>query len=160
MREIIGTKNVLLGVNKDGEHIYISKPTWDCGWYWSFGYLGNRNCHYHLEAYQSKDHHLKLADDAGYKYITEKRNKCMYDCLKADYALSPKIQENLWQFCELALTIYTLKEAAEVLGRGGSHMTTNLCKDILINPEETKRLNEKIIPELCQTFWNLIGGNG
>jgi len=158
MKEIIGTDKVLLGVNKDGERIYIRKPTWDCDWYWSFGYLGNKNCHYHLEAYDSKDHHFKLENDK-FVFITEKRNKSMYHCLIEDYTLNPKIKENIWQFCELALTIYSLKQAAEVIGRGGSHIGESICNDIIINSEETKRLNEKVIPELCQAFWNLIGGN-
>lgn len=142
---ITGTNKVLLGTNEQGEKIFITKPEWDCNWYWSFGYLGNKNCHYQLNNYQNKNNKI--------------RNKNMYDCLTDDYKLNPKIEENLWQFCELALTIYTLKEAAEVIGLGGSHMTKNYCEDIIKNPEETKRLNEVVIPTLCQTLWNLIGGN-
>ena len=32
-------KHYLLGVNKDGKHVYLEEPSWDCGWYWGFGYL-------------------------------------------------------------------------------------------------------------------------
>lgn len=158
MKEIQGKDRVLLGTNSDGESIYITKPKWDCDWYWSFGYLGNRNCHFHLNSYQTKDHSLKLAD-GSHKFIAEQRNKCMYDCLLEDYQLTEKIKQNLWTFCELAETIYALEEAAEVLGRGGSHMTTNPCAEIIKNPTEVERLNNVVIPQLCQTFWNLIGGN-
>ncbi len=52
MKQITGAAKVLFGVdNESKENIYISKPTWDCDSYWSFGYLGNRNCHYHLDGY-------------------------------------------------------------------------------------------------------------
>ena len=156
-KEIVGKNRVAFGTTKDGTPIYISKPKFDCGWYWSFGYLGNKNMHYHLSAYQDKDQHFQTDD--GFKCFTEKRNKNMFDCLTEDYTLTTAIKENLWTVCELALSIYTLKEAAEVLGRGGSHMTTNPCKDTIINTDEVTRLNEIVIPELCQTFWDLIGGN-
>jgi len=155
MKEITGSDRIFFGTNTDNECIYITKPKFDCGWYWSFGYLGNKSQHYHLENYQSKDHFLKL-EDGSFKSLTEKRNKCMYDCLLEDYKLTDKIKENLWVFCELSLSIYALKETAEVLSRGGSHMTTNPCKDIIINEDEVKRLNEVVIPELCQTLWDLI----
>lgn len=35
-------------VKKDKDRIALYAPTFDCGWYWGFGYLGNKNCHYHL----------------------------------------------------------------------------------------------------------------
>ena len=159
MKEIIGQERVLFGTDTHGDNIYITKPKWDCNWYWSFGYLGNKNIHYHLDAYQSKDHFFKL-EDGTFKSITEKRNKNMYDCLLADYNLNEKIKAKLWEFCELSKTIYALKEAAEVLGRGGSHMTMNPCSELIKNKTEVERLNTVVIPELCQTLWNLIGGNG
>ena len=41
----------------DNESIFLSPPSWDCGWYWGFGYLDNKNCHYHLSEL-SKDYNL------------------------------------------------------------------------------------------------------
>ena len=34
----------------DGELLFLTKHTWDCGWYWGFGYIGNRNCHFHFDS--------------------------------------------------------------------------------------------------------------
>jgi len=154
-QSIKGKDKVFFGKNEHGERIYLQKPTWDCGWYWSFGYLGNKDCHYHLDGYQKKDHCLKL-EDGNYKHITEKRNICMRDALLADYELNPVIEENLWVFCELALSIYSLKETAEVLGRGGSHMTNNPCQSVIKNKTEVKRINEIVIPALCQELWDML----
>ncbi len=37
---IKGKGIILFGVDKGTkENIYLSKPTWDCDWYWSFGYF-------------------------------------------------------------------------------------------------------------------------
>ena len=132
---------------EDGVKIYLTSPKWDCGWYWSFGYLGNKDEHYHLSSYQSKQHLFKL-EDGSFKVITENRNKNMRDCLLEDYNLNPKVEENLWKFCELAKTAYTLKETAEVLGRGGSHYTSNPAKDIIQNEAEVKRINEVVLPAI------------
>lgn len=156
--QINGKDKVFFGTNKEtNERIYISKPSWDCDWYWGFGYLGNKNCHYHLDAYQSKDQCFKL-EDGSYKVLTEKRNICMYDALLEDYNLNPKIKKNLWEFCELVLTAYTLKKTAETLGRGGSNMTTNPCADLIKNPEEVKRINEVVLPAVFNKLNEIYEG--
>ena len=154
MKEIQGKNKVFFGT-KDGERIYITKPTFDCGWYWSFGYLGNAQCHYHLSSYQNKEVRFKDAE-GKFRCFTELRNLHMCDCLLKDYALNPVILDNLWVFCELALTIYTLKETADIYHAGGSHTTTNPCKDMLKNDERYQELVGMIIPELCQKLWDII----
>ena len=32
------------------ENIYLTDFKWACGWYWSGGYLGNRNSHFHFDS--------------------------------------------------------------------------------------------------------------
>lgn len=148
---------IFFGVNKKtGERIYLDAPAWSCNWYWSFGYLGNRNCHYHLANYQSQNLWFKL-EDGSYKVLTEKRNKNMHDCLLEDYDLNPKIKDNLWKFCELALTAYSLKKSAEVLGRGGSHVDYNPCADLIQNQDEVKRINEIVLPAIFDKIIEIIG---
>lgn len=125
------TEKYLLG-KVDGENIYLSPPSWDCGWYWGFGYLGNNNCHYHLSGLnQGKNQHFR---DALLEHFKGKSIFC-HDGLT-------------WTFCELVLTAYSLKETAEILGRGGSHCTTNPVADIIKNENETKRINEVVLPAI------------
>ena len=145
MKIINGKEKFLLGTVKgSNERVYMSLPKWSCGWYWSFGYLGNNNCHYHLDGYQSGP------------LFNDKRNINMYDALKNDYKLAPQIEENLWQFCEQALTIYTLKEAAEVMGRGGSHMASHSERSFIIGNcgEYAENINNVVLPRLLQVFWD------
>lgn len=138
-------KKIFLGRRSgDNALIYLSPPSWDCGWYWGFGYLGNKNEHYHLDSYQRNP------------CTGEWRNINMHDALDKDYYLVPGILSNLWEFCELALTIYSLKNAAEVLGRGGSHMGVNPCKDIIVNHDEVTRLNYVVIPQLLDAMYSLV----
>lgn len=133
---------VEFGVHKaSGETIYLTLPTWDCSWYWSFGYLGNRNWHYHLSGY------------------AEGRNICMHDALLSDYELVPALAAKLWVFCELAHTAYTLKEAAEVLRRGGSHQTTNPCAEIIKNLPEVERINTVVLPAIFAQILDIFQGD-
>ena len=76
MENIQGSKRKILGTcKKTGESIYFYKPTWDCDWYWGFGYLGNKNQHYHLSDYANG------------------RNINMYDALIGDYDLIMRISK-------------------------------------------------------------------
>lgn len=157
--KINGPDKVFFGKNKETkEDIYITKPSFDCDWYWSFGYLGNNNCHYHLNDYSDKDIYIKYSDSTSTRStrVTRKRNKCMSDCLEEDYILSKIIKDNIWLFCELSLTIYSLKEMAEIVHRGGSHMTSNPGKEYLKDDNMYKKLVEELIPKQCQTLWDLI----
>lgn len=140
MKNINGNEKVFFGTKKDGERIYLSKPSWDCDWYWGFGYLGNNNCHYHLSGY------------------ADGRNINMYDALIADYDLTKNIQDNLWEFCELVKTAYVLKETAEVLGRGGSRYTKNPCAELITNKKEVKRINEVVLPAIFNKLNDIYEG--
>jgi hypothetical protein len=141
----------LLGVDKDGYQYWLEKGTWECGWYWSFGYIRYGGNFSHFDTLFGKD---------------EKDFACnFYDGFTARITESPLYQpgenntnhKRLWEFCDLAKTIYTLKEAAEVLGRGGSHYIGDpLCKDIVKDEAYVKHLNEEVIPKLIKTAEGLL----
>lgn len=132
MKTINGKEKFFFGTVKGTkERIYMRIPEWACGRYWSFGYSDNR-----VHAIKGKP----------------------YDphALLKDYDLAPQIKENLWQFCEQALTIYTLKESADTMGLGGSHMTTHTEKDFILSncKEYADHLNNVVLPKLLQVFWD------
>lgn len=123
--------------NNQNKRIYLSAPSWDCGWYWGFGYLGNSNCHYHVDG------------------LNKEIN--LYDALIEHFGDSLQIStSDLWTFAELFETFYSLKKTAEVLGRGGSHLTSNLCKDIIINKDEVKRINEVVLPQIFEEIYRIL----
>lgn len=129
---------IFLGEN-DGEKIYLSAPSWDCGWYWGFGYIGNRNCHYHVDG------------------LNKKENVNLYDAFKKHFGDTLVVRgSQLWTLCELFQTFYALKEAAEVLGRGGSHMSTNPCASIIINKDEVTRINKTVLPAIFEEIYKIL----
>lgn len=130
-------KKIKLGV-VNNENIFLNPPSWDCGWYWGFGYLGNKNCHYHLDGL-SKDCNL-------------------FDGIKKHFGDSFIIKDDkdIWTFAELMQTFYSLKESAEVFGRGGSHYANNPCKDIIINKEVATTINNIVIPAIFEQIYKIL----
>jgi hypothetical protein len=139
---------VLFGHTLDGEVIYLTLPTWSCNWYWSFGWMGNRNLHYHLKSY-------KLAGG----FCGEYRNISIFDALKADYKLCPALADdnNLWKFCELVLTAYSLLEVAEIFNRGSSHYASNPCRELLKDSARCSHINEVLLPALFTEIDKIFG---
>lgn len=138
---------VFLGKSKKyKEAIYLYRPTFDCDWYWGFGYLGNNNCHYPLSNYQQE-----LASDIA-------RNINMFNALKQDYELCPTLQvdTNLWTFCELFKTAYALAEVAQIYNRGGSHYSNNPCKALIKNKEQYEHINFVLLPALFKEIDKLF----
>jgi len=143
-------QEVLIGI-RDGQKIYLSPPSWDCGWYWGFGYLGNNNCHYHVDGLTTHEWH----DTEKACFQSERLN--LFDGFRKHFGDSFKITDgDLWTLCELFQTFYTLKTTAEVLGRGGSHYTTNPCADLIKNVDETTRINEVVLPQVFEEIYKVL----
>lgn len=132
-------KSLYIG-NNDGQRIYLTRPSFDCNWYWGFGYLGNRNCHYHLDG------------------IAKGENINFYDALKKHFGASFIVKgDAVWKFAEIVLTIYTLKKTAELFHLGGSHMTTNPAADTLkAKSDWEKEINEVLIPRQVEELYKLL----
>lgn len=133
-KEISLTKGFLVGKNLEGKKVWLQKPSWDCDWYWGYGYLqvyNNRNTlieHCHFSKY--------LNDVLGwYKF-------------RADFKALTFDIKDLWKLFELMKTFYSLKEIAQVYSIGGSHYTNNPLKDLIMNDKEVTRINEVILPEI------------
>lgn len=131
--------------------VYLRRPAWVCDWYWSFG---------HLERWNYKrsdiDFHAHINSEFSKLPSGEKCNwfdgiKALLD--KGDVFSSDK---NRWQVVEIAKTIYSLKETAEVLDLGGSNYTTNPCKDLIKNHDEVRRINCEVIPALIDEMYKLL----
>ena len=71
---------------------------------------------------------------------------------------TPFTQNEWYTLRELAKTIYTLKETAEVLGRGGSHITTNPLRELLTDETMVKHINEELIPKLWEEMRKILEG--
>lgn len=129
----------------EGEDVWLARPSWDCGWYWGFGYVQNRYLHTHLNMMCNVENRVVNLWDGLQHHIKGGEIERMH------------VQNKLLTFCEVVQTIYYLRETAEVLGRGGSHYTTNPCADLIKNPDEVKRINEVLIPKRIDEMYIALG---
>jgi hypothetical protein len=127
---------------RDGKRMYLIQPSWYCDWYWGFGYLQSAEEHRHVSS------------------IVKESGKNFRDALVDYFGDSFAIRtSDIWKFAELFKTFYALKETAEVLGRGGSHLTTNPCAEIIKNPDEVTRINQVVIPAIFEAIYEIIERN-
>ena len=153
MRTLSNYTKILLGYNNN-EPIYLSPPSWDCGWYWGFGYLRNKNCHYHVDGLTK----IETYNSEAKVFTTESVN--LYDGFIKHFGNTLKVRKSdLWTLVELFSTFYKLKETAEVLGCGGSNYTTNPAKDLIINTEEVTRINNVVLPQIFEEIYKILYRN-
>lgn len=142
----------LLGADNEGTLYWLEEPTWDCGWYWGFGYI---------ETYTNNGN-PKMAKDInshehfnGLKYVGN-RAVNMYDGFKARFVETPLTNEEIWKLCELMQSFYIAKDYAEFVYRGGAHYTENPCRETIKNPQEYDRINQVVLPEIFKEVRNLL----
>ena len=154
----------LLGIDEDGTKYWLQAPKWDCGWYWGFGYVetytnNNRpdlakdiNSHQHIDSsFLGK---LEYYDTEKGCFRQGEYIHNIFRCPKL--SASTFTESEGWTLTELFNTFYSLKESAELFGRGGSHTTTNPCKDTLLNKEWTNHINTVLIPTITSKIIEIL----
>jgi hypothetical protein len=118
-----------------GDNIYLDKPTWSCGWYWSFGILGSKSGLTHIDSIASEYQCT----------IKEALDKYFGNTLR----IRPSLK---WTFAELVKTAYILKDTAEFSHRGGAGYTSNPLTYLLKDEDQEKRINETLLPEVFKAM--------
>jgi len=114
------TDRIYLGIYK-GEKVYLSKHSWDCGWYWGFGYVGNRDWHFHFTTF------LEDSSCAGRAFI------------------DPNFTyQNWWYIRDLFIQAYALKKVAEVYSYGGHQSSKAGLTDMLRSEDKAKQANDDL----------------
>ena len=122
-----------------GSVVHLEDFSWDCNWYFSGGYLGNQNCHYHVQHY------------------FDQPNVNVFDAIKADFGDSLKLTDNeLWKFCDYFKQFYAHQESAGCFRYAG-HFSGDMqeeCKNKELADAINDHLRNVLIP---QVIINCIG---
>ena len=143
-------KIYLLGKDKDGVFYWLEEPSWDCGWYWGFGYV---------ETYTNNKHpHLAKDIDSHQHFdgLFLKGNKCTYDAFKEFFEETPLNDDEIWELCDYMLTFYTLRKTADLFHNGYSWQTHNAFVEDLKNQEQEDLINKKLLPEVFKRIQELL----
>jgi hypothetical protein len=147
-----GKKIYLLGVGIDGKNYWLEAPSWDCGWYWGFGYV---------ETYTNNkrpDLSRDILSHQHFEGLFSRSNKNTYDALKDFFSALTLTDDEIWKLCDYMKTFYTLRETAEVFGRGYSYYTERAKLEIVKNLDMVKTINEIMLPSIFTEIEKLFTG--
>lgn len=152
-----GKKFFLLGTDEEGVPYWLVEPSWDCGWYWGFGYIQTMRGNRRPETAFDIDSH-------------EHVNSCFWDndyCEpKWDAAWRKKFTNSaldtseVWKFLELMKSAYTLREFAEFCHHGGAWVSDNPLRELFKDEEMEKRINETLLPAIFKEIEKLLTPEG
>lgn len=117
-----------------GTDLSIRKHSWDCGWYWGFGYLSAEGLHTHATTFieellwHSKD---QVFDDSIFK-----------------------TDNDFWIFKDLLIQAYKLKECAEVYHHGG-HCINDPKTEIIQCKTKEKAINRDL-SKVLNHLWKFL----
>lgn len=139
-----------IGQDERGINYWLEQATWDCEWYWGFGYI--RSYTNNNNPSQAKG----ILSHERFDGLNNYQNKNLYDAFKERFVNTPLSDKELWTLCELMKSYYTLRNYSDMLHIGGSHYTTNPCSELIKNNEEYDRINKIVIPEICEQVYELL----
>lgn len=140
----------LLGKDKNGQYVWLEKESWDCGWYWGFGYLHTFTNNEHPTYSRDIDSHFHF--DSTFMRGPEYSKK-VFEEYFVETALT---EEEVWILCDYMMTFYTLKKTAELFRHGYSYQTSKALIDNLKSEEREAHINKVLLPELFNRIAELL----
>lgn len=131
-------EKIYLGRSKEWGNVYLTKHEWQCGWYWAFGYLGNRDCHFHIDSL------IDHPEQYDRKWTDVSRH----------FETTWISQDQWWVIRDLFISAYALKNAAENYRHGG-HQTGKAAPFRIVNPEMAVAIN-KDLETLLGNIWKYV----
>lgn len=139
------------------KRIYLKRPSWDCDWYWGFGYLGNSRLHYHVDSLKDK---VNYFEDKKGVVRREVIFNCLFDGFKEHFdkgTFIVKDDKDIWLLCELFETFYKLKETASILGRGHCNVSNESpLVDVIIDVDYANKINNEILPQVFDKIYDIL----
>lgn len=148
------TKIYLLGrCKEDGKNVWLEEPSWDCGWYWGFGYL---------EKYTNNNNPSMAKDIISHSHFDStffNREKCAYDTFIDYFEETTLRPDEIWLLLDYMHTFYALRKVADIFHSGSSHYTSRAEMELLKDADLYNHINKEILPTLFKRIDTLLGGN-
>jgi len=142
----------LLGNNSDGKNVWLEAPSWDCDWYWGFGYIKQPDSHSHFSSLVGKQDF----------YDHEKGCWGQSDYIHNPYDSQQLIETTFsykegWLLAELFKQFYLLREMADFTHKEkpGCHITTSPV-DHGNMKDWNKQINEVMIPKITAEIMRIL----
>lgn len=142
----------------DNKRIYLKKPSWDCNWYWGFGYLGNSRCHFHVNSLKDKITYFTDKNDVPRREVV---HKGLFFGFKEQFdkgTFIVKDDKDIWMLCELFETYYKFKDIAAISRKGNCNISSdeNPCYDYIKNDALYHKINEELFPHIFDEIYKIL----
>ena len=122
-------KIYLLGADAEGTKYWLEAPSWDCDWYWGFGYVET----YTNNNYPNRSRDINSHQHFDSLFLNDSKVSA-FDAFKEFFKETTLDQKEIYLLIDYMSSFYKLKDVAKTLGVGYSNMT-----------ETAKEINEKIL---------------
>lgn len=148
VKTILGKENYLLGIDKEGNKVWLIKESWDCDWYWGFGYIETYNKRY-----------TDIVEHTHFDTLFLGAN--IFHSFKDHFSECTLNDTEIWQLLELMGTFYTLRKAAELFHKGGCNISSvKTLRDILKSQEKENSINRELLPKVFEKVRELFEEKG
>lgn len=144
MRLFNNKKYYLLGKRReDGRKVWLEESSWDCDWYWGFGYV-------EIFSYKYKDIDEHTHFDSLFLHN-------ILDSWKEYFEDSVLEEKDIYALCDIMKLCYTIRNYSDILHRGaGISSNTKGLKLIYENDKEYDRINKEVLPKLFNEVYTLL----
>lgn len=138
----------LLGIDESGVKHWLESASWDCGWYWGFGYV---------ETYTNNNNPEIAKDISSHSHwdtciVGKQAHSHLND--NPNFISTTLSDTESWELSELMQSFYSLKEAAAIFGRGKSHIANTEIN--YEDKEITNKINKEILPKIFQRIYEIL----
>ena len=151
-KHVFGKDIYLLGKDKDGTNYWLQEASWDCDWYWGFGYI---------ETYTNNKNPERSKDIESHNHFNNLfLKKDIFDSFKNFFEESTLNNDEIWKLLGYMKEFYVMKEYSELL-KWGNHITSkaeNITeqKNKIENINEYNRINKILMSELFEKIYKLL----
>ena len=145
-----GNTYYLLGIGHDNTKYYLQHGTFDCGWYWSGGYINTFNrtktdINYHT--------HYNCGEVNGNKFSDITGEDCGFNAIFKQTTLT---DDEKWTFHELMHTFYVMHDAMDLSYRGGANISSYKPLKEQIQNNDIYEYYNKLIAQLHKELDTLL----
>lgn len=142
IKQIDDKKNYLLGKDKKGTKHWLLTPSWDCDWYWGFGWIETYSKSEELESHSHADNFMS-------EYFTKWNGN---NPILKEQTFN---KEEGWELSELFSQFYHLREQAEFWGRGKRYVADTEIKNWK-DKKLADEINKKMIPVITKRITDIL----
>ena len=145
----------LLGIDEEGIRYWLEQATWDCDWYWGFGYV---------ETYTSNKEPSIARDISSHQHIdssflgdkNDKKDEFCHNIFDSKLLKETTFTEQEgWELSELFQQYYLLRKTAEYYKYGEANIAgTTIPNDLRLDIYDD--INKKRMPVIFNRIYEIL----